>query len=133
VLYQLPAQMPRNVERLAAFLPALPRDVKHAIEFRHPDWYDDEVLSLLRKHDVALCLHDMPDSVSPRTVTSGFVYIRFHGSGSRYGGAYPMEHLKEWASWLRSTGVPVFAYFNNDIGGHAPRDAAALRQLLGRS
>jgi uncharacterized protein YecE (DUF72 family) len=25
----------------------------------------------------------------------------------------------------------VYAYFNNDIGGHAPRDALRFRQLLG--
>ena len=27
-------------------------------------------------------------------------------------------------------GRQVFGYFNNDIGGHAPRDAARLRQRL---
>jgi hypothetical protein len=26
----------------------------------------------------------------------------------------------------------VYAYFNNDIGGHAPRDAIRLRQRLQR-
>jgi uncharacterized protein YecE (DUF72 family) len=24
----------------------------------------------------------------------------------------------------------VFAYFNNDIGGHAPRDAVRLREMI---
>ena len=40
VLYQLPKQLPRNIERLAAFLEILPPRVKHAVEFREPSWYD---------------------------------------------------------------------------------------------
>jgi uncharacterized protein YecE (DUF72 family) len=27
-------------------------------------------------------------------------------------------------------GKPVFAYFNNDVGGHAPRDAVRLRRMM---
>ena len=59
VLYQLPDQMPKNVERLAAFLDALPPRIKHAIEFRNPEWYNPDVMQLLPRHNVALCLHDM--------------------------------------------------------------------------
>jgi uncharacterized protein YecE (DUF72 family) len=62
-----------------------------------------------------------------------FVYVRFHGSGARYGGAYPRERLEDWAQWLqeqRRSGANIYAYFNNDIGAHAPRDAMTLRGLL---
>jgi uncharacterized protein YecE (DUF72 family) len=35
------------------------------------------------------------------------------------------------ARWTRRGGrVIVYAYFNNDVGGHAPRDAVRLRDLL---
>ncbi len=40
-----------------------------------------------------------------------------------------------WAEWLqkrRRKGRDVFAYFNNDAGGHAPRDAMRLREMLGQ-
>jgi uncharacterized protein YecE (DUF72 family) len=30
----------------------------------------------------------------------------------------------------RRSGIEVYAYFNNDVGGHAPRDAVTLRRLL---
>lgn len=63
-----------------------------------------------------------------------FVYIRFHGSGARYGGMYADDHLAGWAdrisAWSEAE-LPVWAYFNNDIGGHAPRDATRLRELIG--
>jgi uncharacterized protein YecE (DUF72 family) len=26
--------------------------------------------------------------------------------------------------------MPIYAYFNNDAGGHAPRDAARLREAI---
>ncbi|RPI56992.1 MAG: DUF72 domain-containing protein [Acidobacteria bacterium] len=130
VLYQLPRQMPRNIERLEAFLEVLPPRVKHAIEFRNPDWYDEEVMRLLRKHNVALCLHDMTPSVAPRLLTARFTYIRFHGASGRYDGAYPQGVLEDWADWLASNGHQAFVYFNNDIGGHAPRDARRLIELL---
>lgn len=30
----------------------------------------------------------------------------------------------------RDAGCDVYAYFNNDVGGHAPRDAVTLRRVL---
>jgi uncharacterized protein YecE (DUF72 family) len=131
VLYQLPGQMPKNLDRLAAFLEVLPPRVKHAIEFRNTDWYDQDVMQLLRRHNVALCLHDMTGSVAPRLLTARFTYVRFHGATRRYGGTYPQEVLEDWADWLSANGHPAFVYFNNDIGGHAPRDARRLKALLG--
>jgi uncharacterized protein YecE (DUF72 family) len=41
--------------------------------------------------------------------------------------------LDEWATWFADRlreGRPVFAYFNNDVGGHAPRDALTLERLM---
>ena len=130
VLYQLPAQFPRNIERLSSFLDVLPRGVKHAIEFRDPGWYDDEVMKLLRRRHVALCLHDMPGSIPPRVTTARFTYVRFHGATGRYDGAYSTEALDDWAEWLIANARAAFIYFNNDIGGHAPRDARKMIDLL---
>jgi uncharacterized protein YecE (DUF72 family) len=51
-----------------------------------------------------------------------------------FGGRYTDEVLADWADWCRAhsaRGLEVYAYFNNDIGGHAPRDAQCFRQLLG--
>jgi uncharacterized protein YecE (DUF72 family) len=132
VLYQLPPQLRKNVERLAEFLKALrgERAAKHAIEFRHPSWYDDQVFATLERHKVALCLHDMPGSATPREPVGPFVYVRFHGASGKYNGAYPETDLHEWAEWLGERTKPVFVYFNNDIGGHAPRDARTLLASL---
>jgi uncharacterized protein YecE (DUF72 family) len=132
VLFQLPPRWPVNIERLRAFLEALPPRHRYAIECREPSWYADEVLALLERHQVALCLHDMRGSAPEKISTGRFVYVRFHGV-ERYSGSYADRTLDAWADWLSArvaAGLPVYAYFNNDIGGHAPRDAVRLRARL---
>ena len=134
VLYQLPPHWPLNLARLDAFLAALPRRRRHAIEFRDPSWYAPEVLARLEAHRVALCLHDMQGSASGRRAVGPFVYARFHGT-QKYSGSYSDATLEEWAAWLgacAAEGRPVYAYFNNDTGGHAPRDAVRLRGRIRR-
>jgi uncharacterized protein YecE (DUF72 family) len=133
VLYQLPPGWKVDVERFRGFLRLLPRAARHVVEFREPSWYSREICELLERRGVALCLHDMPGSASGRLRVGPFVYVRFHGAGSRYGGGYPAERLASWAGWLneqRAAGADVYAYFNNDVGGHAPRDAVTLRRAL---
>lgn len=132
VLYQLPPRWPVNVDRLKVFLAALPPGAAHVIEFRNASWYSPEVFRLLDSFRVALCLHDMPGSATDAEPAGPFVYLRFHGSGARYGGGYSDEQLSRHASWIRSRlrDRPVYAYFNNDVGGNAPRDAARLRAML---
>src|SRR5262245_32691453 len=58
VLFQLPPQFEVNRERLASFLKMLPKRRRYVFEFRHPSWYGDAILDLLRERDVALCISD---------------------------------------------------------------------------
>jgi uncharacterized protein YecE (DUF72 family) len=132
VLYQLPPRWSLDFDRLEVFVRALPKRRRHAIEFRDPSWYTREVFALLDRYHVALCLHDMAGSATGRLAHGPFVYVRFHGP-QKYNGRYPDEVLASWADWLSAQlkeGRPVYAYFNNDIGAHAPRDAVRLRHLL---
>ena len=132
MLYQLPPRWPVNLVRFQEFVKLLPAHRLHAIEFRDPTWYAEAVLSVMQKAGVAMCLHDMTGSSSPRQRVGPFIYARFHGT-QRYGGRYDDQTLAEWADWLAGElerGVDVYAYFNNDIGGHAPRDAVRLREAI---
>ena len=134
VLYQLPPGWKLDRDRLERFLHALPPRARHVLEFREPTWYADDVMRLLERHRVALCLHDMSGSATGRQRVGPFVYIRFHGPSGRYHGGYPEDRLRGWADWIREQcegGTDVYAYFNNDVGGHAPRDAVALREMVG--
>lgn len=133
VLYQLPSRWRFDRGRLEAFLRALPPRRLQALEFREKSWYDEEVFRALREAAVVLCTHDMAGSESPRAAVGPLAYLRFHGSGARYGGRYPSAWLSRWAAWIReraAEGIDVYAYFNNDAEGHAPRDAVRLRERL---
>ena len=133
VLYQLPPRWKPDLVRLEEFLREVPRDVRQVIEFREPAWYADRTFELLARHGVALCLHDMTGSATPRVVVGPFIYVRFHGASAKYAGSYSPAQLEDWAVWLDAhlaRGCDVYAYFNNDVGGHAPRNAVSLRNAL---
>jgi uncharacterized protein YecE (DUF72 family) len=133
VLYQLPPGWKLDRERLEHFLQALPKGIRHVLEFRDPSWYADDVKAMLARHGVSLCLHDMRGSATGRERVGPVVYVRFHGASGHYSGGYPDDRLREWAGWLnaqRADGADVFAYFNNDVGGHAPRNAVTLRRFM---
>ena len=133
VLYQLPPNFKLDRARLERFLQVIPADVAHVVEFRDPSWYADEVAGLLEKYRVARCLHDMKGSATGRERVGPFVYVRFHGASGTYTGDYSRGRLERWADWLdeqRRSGVDVYAYFNNDVGGYAPRNAVTLREML---
>jgi len=124
----------RNVHRLSDFCDALPGDLVHVFEFRDPDWLAEETFAVLDEHGACLCIHDLVDR-HPRRVTGPVAYVRFHGSGQRYGGRYPRAQLRRWADWMceaASQSRHVFVYFNNDAEANAVRDAITLRELVRR-
>jgi uncharacterized protein YecE (DUF72 family) len=134
-LWQLPATLHRDLDRLRGFLQALRRwrRARHAIEFRHVSWFDDEVAALLQRHGVAVCLSDAADWPCWDTVTTDLVYVRLHGHTATYASGYSGQALRRWAErirrWTRQ-GRDVHVYFDNDASGHAPRDALRLLALL---
>lgn len=133
VLFQLPPKWKADVGRLGAFLQLLPEKQKHVIEFRDDSWYTAQIRELLSRYNVALCLHDWRAADWARELTADFTYIRFHGTTGRYAGNYPDHLLRSWAEEIRNWGkklTEVFAYFNNDVGGHAIRNARSLRAML---
>lgn len=133
-LWQLPPNLHRDDARLADFLDLLPADVDHAVEFRHRSWLDDDVFALLDRHGASCVWLSDPELPAVCPLTSGPVYVRFHGSSPpRYHHAYGRDELTPWAERLRAAvdaGRDVWAFFNNDVGAHAVEDARTLTHLL---
>jgi uncharacterized protein YecE (DUF72 family) len=135
LLWQLPPTFKRDDERLATALDAAPRELRHAFEFRHESWFAPGVMALLREHNAALVIGDRPEiaSFQIHELTADFAFVRFHHGSRGHGGNYSDAELEEWAERLRAWGErgDVYAYFNNDWEGFAPRNALHLRELLG--
>jgi uncharacterized protein YecE (DUF72 family) len=132
ILVQLPPRWHVNTARLATFLEAAPKQYRWAVEFRDPSWLCDEIYALLRTHRVALCVHDLIDR-HPRVRTANWFYLRFHGD--EYAGSYSPQALSSAARRIRghlANGYDVYAFFNNDVGGHAVRNAADLLRYVER-
>ncbi len=132
VLWQLPANFHRDDERLNGWLQLLPTGM-HTIEFRHPSWFDPEVLAMLRRAGVALTIGDHPQRpFQTHDATAEWRFIRFHYGHRGRDGNYSATELSQWArriaQWRRNTAV--YAYFNNDWRGFAPANALALRERL---
>jgi uncharacterized protein YecE (DUF72 family) len=133
LLYQLPPSMRRNDEVLDNFLSTLPSEYQHVIEFRHQSWIDEKVFGILRRHNVGLCVFDMPGFSCPLVATSGFAYIRFHGREGLYSSRYSDAELARWAQRIDRLGQNVrvsYIYFNNDAEAFAVENATMLRDLL---
>jgi uncharacterized protein YecE (DUF72 family) len=135
VVCQLPAFLKKDAHRLENFLDALRhwKSARHAIEFRHRSWFNDEVAECLKRHAVAVCMSDAPDWPMWHEVTTDFVYIRLHGHTRKYASNYSKASLKNWATRIRDwldENRAVHTYFDNDAEGAAPQNALTLLEML---
>lgn len=181
ILWQLPA-LRLDVSRIVRFLGLLPHDslsaarlarghdkrlngrsatvvhrnrrVRHALEVRHPESLNDDVVRACRRWNVALAFsHSGGDWPYVEEVTTGWCYLRLHGAPRTYASGYSDRSLHAWArrirAWSRAAepddavrvtdrappllkGRDVYAYFDNDAAARAPRDAARLTRILAR-
>jgi uncharacterized protein YecE (DUF72 family) len=93
------------------FLETIPRGVQTAFEFRHESWFADEIFSVLKKCNRALCIAETEERVTPDVVTADFCYYRYrkpeYTADERRGMVARMaEHL--------SAGRDTYAYFKHE-------------------
>jgi uncharacterized protein YecE (DUF72 family) len=179
MLWQLPPNLQLDEERLGEFLELLPRSTKeaaklgrrhdervkgraylrvaddrelrHALEVRHPSFATRKLIDLLREQGVALVVADTAGRWPLlEDVTAEFVYVRLHGDEKLYESGYTDEALERWAERIRAwrdgrkppsthlaaaparpTKLDVYVYFDNDIKVHAPYDAMSLAGKVG--
>lgn len=127
ILLQLPPDLRAEPERLASTLDAFPTGVQVAVEPRHESWWSDEVRSLLEERGAALCLADRGSRpITPLWRTTDWGYVRFHVGAASPEPHYGRTALHHWVDRIAerwSSGEEVWAFFNNDPGGWAVRDA----------
>ena len=135
ILYQLPPSLHKDLERLDAFIAALPHAGPRRLRVSPQELVrTGHVRSLERA------------GASPCAFTTWATRLR-RGS-SRAAGVRPLPRdqrplrrqlsrptcSSDWADWMKSQmGCvrAIYAYFNNDISGHALNNARTLKQILG--
>ena len=79
VLFQMPPNLKKDLERLRGFLALLPEGQPFAFEFRHDTWHDDDVFDALRERNCALVCADTEtsgDEGAPIVPTADWGYLR---------------------------------------------------------
>jgi len=131
-LLQLPPQLARDDALLAEVLAIFPRDVRLAVEFRHPSWWHVGVRRLLASHGAALCWADRCGPVAPQWADTGWGYLRFHAGRGSPPSCYGRAALAGWVERLTaaySADDEIYVYFNNDLFACALRDARVFARL----
>jgi uncharacterized protein YecE (DUF72 family) len=127
LLFQLPPNFKRDLERFDAFAARLPAGTRAAFEFRHPSWNDAEVHARLRERGFAWVLADTDDAPPPEWIaTASWAYLRLRRS------AYTPRDLELWLARVRNAGLgEAFVFFKHEDEGAAPRLAAELLRIAG--
>jgi uncharacterized protein YecE (DUF72 family) len=125
LLFQLPPTFMKDALRLRAFLASLPPERRVAFEFRHPSWFDDEVLGLLRAHRAALCIADDEDDLEvPVVATTTWGCLRLRRPD------YDAAALKRWVKHVRKQDwQDAFVFFKHEDEGKGPQLAKRFLEL----
>ena len=137
ILVQLPAVSSYHADKAIAFFEFLRKhypDFSFSLETRHPSWTQDAAIALLKQYAIGWVIADSGGRfASAEHVTAPHIYLRFHGPDGSYASRYTKRQLDAYAKkcrkWLKE-GHSVWAFFNNDVHGHAPRDAQTLKEMV---
>jgi uncharacterized protein YecE (DUF72 family) len=129
VLFQLPPNLKKDLERLGEFLRLLPAATRAAFEFRNETWFADDVYATLRAGNATLCAADTDDSgeAGPPLVAMGdWGYLRLRRA------EYSDADMQGWIARLRA--LPwqdAFVFFKHEDAGKGARFAERFAALFG--
>jgi uncharacterized protein YecE (DUF72 family) len=125
ILFQMPPNMKKDVDRLVSFLRLLPDPCQSALEFRNDSWFDDEVYSVVAEHNANLVWSDTMEQSRARQIsTTNFGYLRLRQE------SYEDEDLRTLCNATRAQPWDeVFVFFKHEEEGTGPRLASRFGEL----
>jgi uncharacterized protein YecE (DUF72 family) len=111
MLVQLPPNLKRDDDRLAAFLSSAPKGIQYAMEFRHESWHAVEVERILMDNHVAWACVETDESEPQKRDTGPVHYVRLRKT------QYDGDALAAWAAYFISTGKPCFVFCKHEDEG----------------
>jgi uncharacterized protein YecE (DUF72 family) len=151
ILLQFPFSFHRNAENLQYLLGLFEstNEFTTVVEFRNSRWFEEDIFSMLRDHDIGICAVDEPrlrGLLPPVAVVtnSQIGYVRFHGrntekwwnhkeASERYDYLYTGEELSEWRVKILGMAAKaqnIYVMFNNHRRGKAVINARQMTSLL---
>ena len=125
VIFRLPEDMKKDLKRLESFLKVLPVDTPTVFDFRHPTWFDDEVVELLRSQKRVFCVSDieeLPESYTFKTADWGYVRLRRE--------RYAEAELVKWVKRIKAQKwKDTYVFFKHEDEGTGPTLAAQFVAL----
>lgn len=127
ILFQLPPNLKKDIERLKNFLSYLPEGRRYVFEFRQEGWFDEDVFSVLRDRDIAMCIAENADFKCPVVCTASWGYLRLHRLD------YDADALTEWARCVAGQSwTDAYVYFKHDEGaGSGPPAVESFVSVFG--
>ncbi len=136
ILWQLPPSLKKDTDRLNNILNLLTNytNYRHAFEFRHESWFDDEIYKLLNDYNCTLCFSDWPIDIKI-DFNFEFYYIRRHGAfdDAPFARLYTEEEIEKDAILVAEKlrkGKDIYVYYNNDTEGFATINALQLKERV---
>lgn len=154
VLWQLPPFKKFDAADIKAFLALMPRELggrqlRHALEVRHPSFCVPEFIDLAREAGTAIVFAEADKYPAIADATADFMYLRLQRASEQVPTGYPdqaLEAVGQWAlAWQRgeepaevpriggkapaSNGRDVFVFM---IAGDKVRAPAAAMALIGK-
>ncbi|MFO7754735.1 MAG: DUF72 domain-containing protein [Bacteroidales bacterium] len=132
VLWQLPANLHRDDEKMETFCKDLDSSFLNVIEFRHSSWFDKEIYNLLSSYGITVCSLSAPDNL-PEFLEerTGNIYLRFHGKKEWYNYQYDNKELEKWKDKIeKSVADLAYIYFNNDYNAYAVENCSKMKTML---
>ena len=125
VIFRLPEDMKKDLKRLETFLKELPTDTPAVFDFRHPTWFDDDVVALLRSQNRVFCVSDIEELPASHTYkTADWGYVRLRRAW------YTKADLNEWIKRIRTQQWrDAYVFFKHDDEGTGPELAAQFVAL----
>jgi uncharacterized protein YecE (DUF72 family) len=77
-VYQLPAFFRKDVDRLETFLATHQEKIRVCMAFKHPSWFSNDVYTVLKNHNTALCFSDGSEAPKEYIPIANWNYARLN-------------------------------------------------------
>jgi uncharacterized protein YecE (DUF72 family) len=127
ILFQLAPSFRSSPDVLEGFLKMCPPRFQYAFEFRHESWFNEDVYSIVKSFNAAVCRAESEKLETPAVDTASFAYYRMRKEN------YTPEELQAFGSSLRerlNRSDDVYVFFKHEENPEGALYAETLLKMF---